>query len=330
MDSVSRVSRLVSHFRLGALLAVVCALAACSRAGDSSPAEESAPADLAIVEVAGDPATAAALPSELEVPPGMVYVPGGVTHIGAEDGAPDELPVLRAEVKPFFMDRHPVTVAQFRAFVEATGHVTEAERFGDAGVLDVATGEWRLVAGANWRYPQGPAGPPAPDDHPVTQVSWHDAVAYGQWAGRRLPTEIEWEHAARGARDSRSRYAWGDRLSDGPVQYANTWQTVSASQRADHDGHLLTSPVGAYGETELGLTDMGGNVWEWTADWYRPYRERGRPYRAGPQSEKAQRGGSFLCHADFCHGYRVSARSKSSPETALFHVGFRLVQDVAH
>jgi formylglycine-generating enzyme len=272
---------------------------------------------------------AAAPPAGTVVPPGMVYVPGGVTHIGSNDGPPEERPVFRAKVAPFFMDVHPVTVAQFRAFVEATGYRTEAERFGNAGVYDVATGEWRMVDGANWRSPLGPSGPEAAADHPVTQVSWHDAVAYGRWAGKRLPTEIEWEHAARGARDDRRPYAWGDSLVTQGRHRANTWQGTFPHGNTREDGHLYTSPVGAFGETALGLTDMGGNVWEWTEDWFRPYTGRGpAPAATQGSGEKVQRGGSFLCHRDFCHGYRVSARSHSSPETALFHVGFRLVQDV--
>lgn len=262
-----------------------------------------------------------ALPPESIAPPaGMVYVPGGVTRIGSEDGPPDERPMFRATVRPFFMDAHPVTVAQFRAFVHGTGYVTEAERFGDAAVYDVTTDEWRLVSGASWRRPLGPRGPQAPDDHPVTQVSWHDAVAFAAWAGKRLPTEVEWEHAARGARDSRRRYAWGDELVEAGVYHANTWH--------DADGYRYTSPVGRFGETALGLTDMGGNVWEWTADWFRPYADRGKPFTPDASGEKVQRGGSFLCHPSSCHGYRVAARSHATPETALFHVGFRLVQDL--
>jgi sulfatase modifying factor 1 len=260
-------------------------------------------------------------------PPGMVYVPGGATDIGWHDGPLDERPMFRVHVAPFFMDRHPVTVAQFASFVSATGYRTEAERFGQAGVLDARTGEWRLVEEASWRSPQGPSGPPAPPDHPVTQVSWNDAVAHARWAGKRLPTEIEWEHAARGARNSRRRYPWGDQLIEGGQPRANTFAMTSISRRTAADPHLFTSPVGAFGETELGLADMGGNVWEWTADWYRSYAEREAPFTPDAGSAKVQRGGSFLCDAEFCHGYRVSARSHSTPETALFHVGFRLVRD---
>ncbi len=263
-----------------------------------------------------------------EIPEGMVYVPGGVTHIGAEDGLPPEQPVFEAEVAPFFMDEHSVTVAQFRAFVEATGFVTEAEGFGNAGLIDLDTQQWTLVDGATWQYPLGPEGPLVPDDHPVTQVSWNDAVAYAEWAGKRLPTEVEWEHAARGARDDRRPYAWGDSLAEDGAYKANTWQGTFPIRNTVEDGYLYTSPVGAFGETSLGLTDMGGNVWEWTQNWFRPYADRNVPFSPTAQSEKVQRGGSFLCEPGWCHGYRVSARSHSTPETSLFHVGFRCVKDV--
>ena len=264
-----------------------------------------------------------------ESPPGMVYVPGGRTHIGAEDGPPAERPVFLADVEPFYMDVHPVTVAAFRRFADATAHVTEAERAGDAGVLDFDTGRWRLVAGATWRFPAGPKAPPAADDHPVTQVSWNDASAYARWAGKRLPTEIEWEHAARGARDARDPYSWGgDALIVDGRHRTNTWQGPFPGQNSGDDGFVTTSPVGRFGRTRLGLTDMGGNVWQWCEDWYRSYADRSKPFAPRPDAEKVQRGGSFLCNPDFCHGYRVSARSHSTPETALFHTGFRCAKDI--
>lgn len=151
------------------------------------------------------------------------------------------------------MDVAPVTVAQFRAFVEATGHVTSAEQLGDAAVLDGAAGAWRLVPGANWQRPLGPAGPAAPDDHPVTQVSWHDGTAYAEWAGKRLPTEIEWEHAARGANNARSPYFWGDDAAEGGDgrHRANLWQGSFPAFNTGGDGYLLTSPVGAFGASPL-------------------------------------------------------------------------------
>lgn len=256
----------------------------------------------------------------------MVAVPGGVTHIGSEDGLAQEQPVFAAEVAPFFMDASPVTVERFRAFVERTGYETEAERFGNAGVL--VGDAWQMVDGADWQHPQGPDHPSAPDDHPVTQVSWNDAVAFCAAEGKRLPTEIEWEHAARNARDDRRPYAWGDTLADGDRYHANTWNGTFPVRNTAADGYHFTSPVGAFGTTDLGLTDMGGNVWEWTSSWFRPYAERDAPFTPTPQSERAQRGGSFLCNPSYCHGYRVSGRSHATPETALFHVGFRCVQDL--
>jgi len=275
----------------------------------------------------------------------MVYVPGGAVHVGSDDGGEDERPVFAARVQPFFLDRNPVTIARFRRFVDATAYVTDAERLGDAGIMDSGSGQWVLVSGATWRLPLGAQGSAPPDDHPVTQVSWNDAAAYARWAGRRLPTEVEWEHAARGAVDSRARYSWGDRLVVNGRHMANTGELAATTDTAvmgvaapalrtahqhasAEDGHLLTSPVGAFGASELGLTDLGGNVWEWTASWYRLYAERDAPFAPTPASERVQRGGSFLCSTDFCHGFRPSARAHATPETSLFHVGFRTAADV--
>ena len=164
---------------------------------DTEPLEKPAPVDQ-------PPAT---------LPKGMVYVPGGYTQIGSEAGLDQEKPVFWTLVKPFLMDKYEVTVGQFRAFVDATGFKTEAEKFGDAGVFDDRTKEWDLVKGTNWQYPYGPAAGPAPDNMPVTQVSWNDAQAYAKWAGKRLPHEIEWEHAARNATNSQTLYPFGDELT---------------------------------------------------------------------------------------------------------------------
>ena len=271
-------------------------------------------------------------PEGIAVPDGMVYIKGGETQIGSEDGLPMEQPVFSAQVAPFFMDAHPVTVAQFSAFVQATGHITQAEEYGDSAILDETTKNWTLLQGAYWKYPMGPGGEPAPSDHPVTHVSWNDAVAYAAWAGKRLPTEIEWEHAARGAVNQRMDYAWGNVLHsehEGESHaHANTWEGTFPHFNTGEDGFIKTSPVGAYGASPIGLTDMGGNVWEWTDSWYRSYAERDQPFEATPQSERVQRGGSFLCHSSYCHGYRVSARSHSTPESSHFHVGFRTVKDI--
>ncbi len=262
------------------------------------------------------------------IPDGMVFVPGGRTQIGSDDGPQHESPPFMARVKPFFMDSHPVTVAEFAAFVEANGYVTEAEQFGNAAVHDYEQRIWLLRDSANWRYPLGPDAAPAPMGHPVTQVSWNDAIAYAAWAGKRLPTEVEWEHAARGARNSGTPYAWGSDLAPNGVYKANVWNGVFPHENTNADGFPYTSPVGAFGKTELGLADMGGNVWEWTLDWYRPYAARDTPYQPTAQSQKVQRGGSFLCEPGWCHGYRVSGRGHSTPETSLFHVGFRCAMDI--
>ncbi len=264
--------------------------------------------------------------AEVEVPDGMALIPGGQTDIGAEDGLAAERPVFRAAVNSFLLDVNPVTVAAFRDFVDSTGFVTQGETFGDAGVL--VDKKWALVPGADWRNPRGPSEPAAPDDHPVTQVSWDDAVAYCAFADKRLPTEIEWEHAARGARNNRDRYAWGEHLVDAGHHHANTWQGTFPEVNFNEDGFAYTSPVGKFGRTDLGLTDMGGNVWEWTDDWFRPYGSGYNSFSPNPTSERVQRGGSFLCNEDWCHGFRVSARSPSTPETSLFHVGFRCARSL--
>ncbi len=324
------------HFRRkrpGVLLLAVFLIAAW--AGCASP-EEDAPRQTAATPapVRNVPTLAEAppKPDSVAVPAGMVYIPGGATLIGNDSEASGHTfrhnssarPTFVADVDPFFMDEHPVTVAQFRAFVEAESYVTQAEHFGNAGVL--AQGRWRLVEGAAWHHPFGPDGPEVPDDHPVTQVSWNDAVAYCTWAGGRLPTEVEWEHAARGARNSRQLYAWGDERIVGGEHQANTWQGPFPASNTVEDDYRYTSPVGAFGETALGLTDMGGNVWQWTSSWYRPYDERGEPFTPTPQSKKVQRGGSFQCNE--CMGFRVYTRSHSTPETSLFHVGFRCARDL--
>ena len=261
-------------------------------------------------------------------PPGMVYIAGGTTQIGSNNGTPQEQPVFTATVKPFFLDIHPVTVAQFREFVDATGFKTQAEVFGDSAAFSFKTGQWSLVKGADWQHPFGPDEPAAADDHPVTQVSWNDAVAYCKWAGKRLPPEVEGEHAARNARNGGPQYAWGDELVVDGKYMANTWQGRFPDFNTAADGYTTTSPVGVFGKTPLGLTDMGGNVWEWVDDWFRPYSARGTPFTPTKESHKTSRGGSFLCDPAVCHGYRVSGRSDSTPETGMSHTGFRSARDV--
>jgi len=304
-----------------ALLALALAAGGCGSGDASAEAASAEP-----------PREAAPPPEGLAVPDGQAWVPGGTTTIGVtagESGMPHERPAFEADVAPFLLDRSPVTVARFRAFVDSTGFVTQAEAFGDGAAMDPSTGQWALLPGAEWRAPFGPGQPAAEADHPVTQVAYTDAEAFCAWAGGRLPTEVEWEHAARGAVDDRSPYAWGDDLNEGGRPNANTWTGSFPGNDTGADGYAGgTNPVGRFGETPLGLTDMGGNVWEWVASWYRPYDQRDAPFQPTATSERVQRGGSYLCHPSYCHGYRVSARSHATPESSFAHVGFRCAYDL--
>ncbi len=264
-----------------------------------------------------------------DVPTDMVAFPSGTTRIGMDRGPAEERPAFTMRVEAFALDRSPVTVTQFAAFVVAQDFRTEAERFGQGAVMHVGTGRWRLQDGATWRRPQGPDGPEAAGDHPVTQVSWNDAVAYCAWVGRRLPTEFEWEYAARYGQGENPRYAFGDQYVREGDFLANIWTGIFPVLNTERDGFLYTSPVGAFGETPQGLTDMAGNVWEWADSWFVPYALRAEAPSAGPGAERVMRGGSFLCDPKVCHGFRVSARSHATPDSSLMHVGFRCAKDMS-
>lgn len=258
----------------------------------------------------------------------LVLVPGARTAIGDDAGGPDERPSFTAVTPSLYVDRTPVTVRQFAAFVAATGYVDDAKRLGGAAVFDRRRGEWSLVARAGWRRPEGPGAAAAAADHPVTQVSWRDADAFCRNYGARLPTEIEWEAIARRGQTA-DGHVFGphDNVKRGGKFAANVWQGLFPVLDSGEDGFRGTSPVGAFGTAPSGLTDMAGNVWEWTASWYRPYAERGQVFRPGAAAERVQRGGSFLCDPNFCRGFRVTARAHSTPETSAMHVGFRCVLD---
>jgi sulfatase modifying factor 1 len=261
----------------------------------------------------------------------MVLIPAGKVQIGAEDGFAHELPRFWASLSSFLMDKSPVTVGAFRKFVNATGYKTEAEKFGNAGVINEETGkQWILVEGAHWEYPLGKNHPKAPDNHPVTQVSWNDANAYAKWAGKRLPCEMEWEHAARNAKNTQSNYSWGNEIEKNGKWKANIWQGTFPVKNYVSDQYAYTSPVGVFGKTELGLTDMSGNVWEWMSNPKFDYAVlfKAESNESDISVEYAERGGSFLCEPTWCHGYRVSGRSSSTTETGLFHLGFRCVKDL--
>jgi formylglycine-generating enzyme required for sulfatase activity len=235
------------------------------------------------------------------------------------------------EVQSFFMDRTEVTVSDFARFVEATGYKTEAESIGWSGVFDPALRRWTAVTGATWRHPEGPARPAAPADEPVTQVSWNDAQAYARWAGKRLPNEAEWEYAARGGVDQ-APYVWGRVLRPDGRPAANWWQGSFPDQDTGEDAFRGRAPVGRFAPNPFGLVDMAGNVWEWCADWYSQhyYAQSPRQSPAGPPkgTERAMRGGSWMCSENVCTNFRPGSRSHATPDTGLNNTGFRLVRDV--
>ncbi|GAA3152217.1 formylglycine-generating enzyme family protein [Nonomuraea roseoviolacea] len=274
----------------------------------------------------------------------QVRLPGGAFMMGdaTGDGNPGdgETPVHRVTVSPFSIDATAVTTADFAAFAEATGYRTEAEEYGFSAVFHLAlrarpgdvmgpvpgTPWWVGVRGADWRHPGGALSSAEPD-HPVVHVSWNDAVAYCSWAGRRLPTEAEWEYASRGGLDG-ARYPWGDDLPEDEWR-VNIWQGVFPTENTMADGHLTTAPVRAYAPNAYGLWQTVGNVWEWCADWYAPdyyaYAPPADP--SGPLRGTARvlRGGSFLCHDSYCNRYRNSARSANTPDSSMANAGFRTV-----
>ncbi|MEZ5427895.1 MAG: formylglycine-generating enzyme family protein [Pyrinomonadaceae bacterium] len=259
----------------------------------------------------------------------MVFIKGGEFLMGSDDGMPHEGPVHKVRVRSFWIDPHEVTVAEFAEFVRATGYRTEAEKFGWSGVFDIRVGEWTRSDGATWRNPDGDDKEP-PADEPVTQISWNDADAYARWAGKRLPTEAEWEYAARGGLSGK-KYAWGDDLRPGGKPVANWWQGTFPDNNTVEDGFLKRAPVESFAPNGYGLFDMAGNVWEWTADWfsadYFAESPGDDPKGAETGEEKVMRGGSWMCAENFCSNYRVTGRSSATPDTGLNNVGFRCVKD---
>lgn len=260
----------------------------------------------------------------------MILIRGGEFQMGTDDGMPYEAPVHTVEIKSFLIDEHEVTVAEYAKFVEATGYRTDAEKFGWSGVFIIETGEWENVGGANWRFPEGENIKAKPND-PVVQVSWNDATAYAKWAGKRLPTEAEFEYAARGGLTGK-KYSWGDELKPNGKPAANWWQGVFPGVNTNEDGFLSRAPVKSFPPNGFGLYDVTGNVWEWNADWYRDdYYEnspRVNPKGASAGDERVIRGGSFLCAENHCTNYRVAGRSHATPDSGLNNLGFRCVKDV--
>lgn len=264
---------------------------------------------------------------ESQAPTGMVLIPGGRFRMGDDKGLyPEEGPAHDVTVSSFWIDATEVTVAEFARFVEEARFRTDAERFGWSGVFDTRSKRWMKVAGADWRHPEGPDSPPARPIEPVTQVSWADAVAYSRWCGKRLPTEAEWERAARGHLRS-APFAWGDQIRPGGHPVANWWQGAFPENDTGEDGFRGRSPVGSFPPNGFGLYDVSGNVWEWCSDWFDPHYYRDSPGKnpRGPSTgaERSMRGGSWLCSEDYCARYRVAARSHATPDSGLNNLGFR-------
>jgi sulfatase modifying factor 1 len=301
---------------------------------------------------------------------GMALIPGGTYRMGSDRHYPEEAPAHRVTVDSFFIDQTPVNNRQFKEFVKATGHVTFAEIPPDpkdypgalphmlyAGSLVFAPpsrqidlrnwGEWwTFLKGANWRHPYGPkSNINHLHNHPVVHVSFADALAYAGWAGKDLPTEAEWEFAARGGLEN-AEYAWGDEFTPGGRHQANTWQGEFPRQNLNDDGFERTSPVTAFPPNGYGVHDMIGNVWEWTTDWYSTQHSADAPKtccipenpRGGAESgsydaclpnikiaRKVIKGGSHLCAPNYCRRYRPAARHAEAIDTSTSHVGFRCV-----
>jgi sulfatase modifying factor 1 len=304
-------------------------------------------------------------------PEGMVWIPGGEFYMGSDEDndaglplLPDALPVHKVYVDGFWMDKTEVTNEQFAKFVKATGYTTIAERPpdpadfpkvpkedlkpfsivfkkpkpGDRVDLNNHQGWWDVSYGACWKHPDGPGSDlKGREKHPVVHIAYDDALAYCKWAGKRLPTEAEWEFAARGGLD-RKKYCWGDELTPGGKWMCNNWQGIFPVVNEENDGFVTMAPVGTFPPNGYGLYDMAGNVWEWCADFYQPdyYTDSPAKNPPGPNSgfdpreqgtpKRVQRGGSFLCADNYCIRYLPAARGKGEPSSGAYHVGFRCIR----
>jgi formylglycine-generating enzyme len=279
----------------------------------------------------------------------LVELPGGSFTMGSTDAdaeaADGEGPIHIVDVAPFFLSAHAVSNDDFAAFVAATNWVTDAERYGwsfvFAGQLPddfpdtrsvVGATWWQQVFGAEWNHPEGPQSDlEGRGRHPVVHTSWRDAVAYCTWAGGRLPSEAEWEFAARGGHKQRI-FPWGDDLEPNGIHMMNVFQGDFPSGNSCADGFAATAPVDAFAPNDYGLYNMTGNVWEWCNDWFAAayYRNSPRANPPGPSlgTNRVMRGGSYLCHASYCRRYRVAARSSNEPDSSTGNLGFRVAADI--
>lgn len=300
--------------------------------------------------------------------PGLLWIPGGTFLMGSDRHYPEEAPAHQVTVDGFWMDRCTVTNREFQSFVEETGYVTLAERPANAADYPGAKAEllapssvvfkkaprgtslsdhynwWVYAPGANWRHPRGPASSISGlENHPVVHVAFEDAQAYADWVGKELPTEAEWEFAARGGLDG-AEYVWGDEFTPGGRHMANTWQGQFPWQNLFQDGYEWTAPVGSFPSNGYSLNEMAGNVWEWTTDWYREHHRIDspcctlhNPRGGGPDKSydprqpeikiprKVMKGGSYLCAPTYCRRYRPAARMAQPIDTSTCHLGFRCV-----
>jgi formylglycine-generating enzyme required for sulfatase activity len=297
----------------------------------------------------------------------MVPVPGGTFLMGSDRHYPEEAPAHPVTVDGFWIDRHPVTNREFAQFIRKTGYLTVAQRAPDAADYPGARPEllvpastvfvppphrvdlrnhynwWTYLPGADWQHPQGPGGSiRKTPDHPVVHVAWEDVQAYARWTGKEVPTEAEWEFAARGGLDG-AEFAWGDEFTPAGRWMANTWQGEFPIQNTRQDGYEGVAPVGSFPPNGYGLYDMIGNVWEWTCDWYQAHGETSHTCctmtnpRGGDRERshdprepirvprKVMKGGSHLCAPNYCRRYRPAARMPQAVDTSTSHLGFRLV-----
>jgi sulfatase modifying factor 1 len=291
--------------------------------------------------------------SAMAAPSNMAWIPGGAFQMGSDRHYPEEAPVHTATVAAFWMDAHTVTNRAFQEFVSATNYVTSAERPVDPGLFPEAKPEmlvpasvmfqkttgpvdmrnhfnwWTYVPGADWRHPRGPGSSlEGLWDHPVVHVAFEDAEAFAKWAKKELPTEAEWEFAARGGLDGAS-YCWGEEYMPGGTPMANNWQGEFPWQNLLEDGYEWTSPVGSFPPNGYGLFDMAGNVWEWTTDWYGKHGAEIKPCCTASKGQrtpqKVMKGGSYLCAPNYCRRYRPAARMAQDVDSSTCHLGFRCI-----